>query len=83
MITGEQLRMARAALRLTVEATAELAGVNKGTIVRVEAGERSYRRTLKDLREALEKSGVVFFDPVKGVHSGGVALKCGTQEPRP
>lgn len=74
MLTGEQLRMARAALRLTVKALADLAGVDKGTIVRIEAGEKSYRRTLKDLRETLEKLGLVFLDTQDGIHGPGVAL---------
>ena len=41
----------------------------------IEAGEKSYRRTLKDLKEALEKEGVVFLDPVEGERGAGVALK--------
>jgi transcriptional regulator with XRE-family HTH domain len=74
MLTAEQLRMARAALRLTVKALAVLAGVDEGTIIRIEAGKRSYKRTLRDLREALEQQGVVFLEEQADVCRPGVAL---------
>lgn len=76
MLTPEQLRMARAALKLSVKAAGDLAGVDKGTVVRAEAGKNVYVRTLETLREALEKRGVVFIDAREGVHGAGVALAC-------
>jgi transcriptional regulator with XRE-family HTH domain len=76
MLTGDQLRMARAALKLSVKKTADLAGVDKGTIVRIEAGENAYVRTLKELRDVLERCGVVFLDAREGIHGPGVALAC-------
>lgn len=82
MLTGEQLRMARAALRLTVKETAELAGVDKGTIVRIEAGEKSYKRTLRDLRNALENAGLFFIDAKEGFHGAAVAFKWGFEPAR-
>jgi len=69
--------MARAALRLTVVQAADLAGVDKSTIVRVEAGGKIYKRTLRDLRAAFEDAGVVFLPPEDGVHTGAVGLKPG------
>ena len=74
MLTAEQLRMARAALRLTVKALAGLAGVDEGTIIRIEAGKKSYKRTLKDLRGTLEEQGIVFLEAQEGMHRPGVAL---------
>jgi DNA-binding XRE family transcriptional regulator len=77
MLTGEQFRMARAALRLTVMQAAELAGVDKSTIVRVEAGGKIYKRTLRDLRAAFENAGIVFLPAEEGVHAGAVGFKWG------
>jgi transcriptional regulator with XRE-family HTH domain len=79
MITGDQLRMARAALRLTVKETADLAGIDKGTIVRIEAGENAYRLTLNRLQEVLETGSVVFLEPVDGVAGPGVRLRWGVE----
>lgn len=79
MLTGEQLRMARALLRLTVEDAASLAGINKGTIVRIETGAGAHKFTLEKLRESLEVRGAVFTDPQEGVHGPGVALKWGME----
>jgi transcriptional regulator with XRE-family HTH domain len=77
MITGDQLRMARAALRLTVKETADLAGIDKGTIVRIEAGENAYRLTLNRLQEVLETAGIVFLDAIDGVEGPGIRLRWG------
>jgi transcriptional regulator with XRE-family HTH domain len=79
MITGDQLRMARAALRLTVKDTAELAGIDKGTIVRIEAGEKAYRLTLLRLQEVLEARGVLFLEQEEGVSGRGVRFKWGIE----
>jgi transcriptional regulator with XRE-family HTH domain len=71
--------MARAALRINVRELAELAGVDKGTIVRIENSGNAYTATLDRLQEALERAGVKFIPPVDGVHDGGVALKPGVK----
>jgi|GEM_PF-1101611 len=62
MITGDQLRAARALARLTIHDLAELAIVNKTTIVRIEAGARANRLTLLHLQEVLEERGIIFID---------------------
>jgi transcriptional regulator with XRE-family HTH domain len=77
MLTGAQLRMARAALRISAATLAEKAECNMGTIARIEAGKGAYRMTLRRLREVLEESGAVFIPPQIGVHDGAVGLKPG------
>jgi transcriptional regulator with XRE-family HTH domain len=59
-MNAAQCRMARAALRLSVRDLAKLAQVATGTITRLEAGEALQARTLADIRQALEKAGVIF-----------------------
>ena len=76
-VTGEQVRMARALLRLTMKETAKLAGIDQGTIVRIEAGFNAYALTLQHLRQVLEAAGARFIDPVEGDHGPGVAIKWG------
>jgi len=80
-VTGEQVRMARALLRLTMKDTAKLAGIDQGTIVRIEAGFNAYALTLNHLRQVLEAAGARFIDPVEGDHGPGVALKWGAALP--
>jgi transcriptional regulator with XRE-family HTH domain len=47
------------------------AAVAKGTIVDFERGlGRPYARTLKDLRQVLERAGVEFLDPADGKGAG-------------
>ncbi len=81
-VTGEQVRMARALLRLTMKDTAKLAGIDQGTIVRIEAGFNAYALTLNHLRQVLEAAGARFLDPVEGDHGPGVALKWGAEVPQ-
>ena len=78
-ITGDQLRMARAALKLTVRDVAEATGIDKSTIIRAEAGGRAYYQTVMKLQESLEQSGVEFLDPIEGVAGPGVRLKWGVE----
>ena len=76
MITREQLRMARAALKLTVRQLAALSGVTANTISRYENGSDALGDTLDKLRKTLEKAGVVFL--AEDAHGGpGVRLKKG------
>ena len=84
-ITGEQLRMARAALKMTLRDLAARAGVDKGTLVRIEAGNSAHPLTLKQVRQVLEAAGVLFIEPVDGEHRGAAALRwdadlCGQAE---
>ncbi len=82
MLTGEQLRMARALLRLTMKEVAKLSDIDPSTIVRVEAGAKSYPMTLRQLRATLEAEGVYFIDAQEGVHDPGVAFKWGVAPQR-
>ena len=60
IITAEQYRMARAALKLSVRDVATLASVSTNTLTRLENGEELKPRTLEAIRNALEKAGVEF-----------------------
>jgi transcriptional regulator with XRE-family HTH domain len=60
MITGTQVRMARAALRWKVAELAKRAGVAPNTVVRIESGERVNHSTLDVVVRALERGGVRF-----------------------
>lgn len=60
-IEPRHIRMARSGLGLSVRDLAELAGVNKATIVRLEAGLQPARSsTIDAVRNALEQAGASF-----------------------
>jgi transcriptional regulator with XRE-family HTH domain len=61
-MTGQQCRMARAALNMGVRDLAKLAKVATGTITRLEAGEELKPRTVEAIRAALEKKGIEFIN---------------------
>jgi transcriptional regulator with XRE-family HTH domain len=63
MITGGQIRSARAALRWSVQQLADKSGVSIQTIKRFEAVEgvpQSRTHTLLEIRAALETAGIEF-----------------------
>jgi transcriptional regulator with XRE-family HTH domain len=61
MITGSQLRAARALLDWTQDDLAERSGVTAQTIRLFEAGNRRpYRQTVDQLKSALEEAGIEF-----------------------
>jgi transcriptional regulator with XRE-family HTH domain len=63
MITGEQLRAARAILKLEQSELADLSGVSAETIKRLERLDGTLAanvRTLTQLKSALEQEGIVF-----------------------
>jgi transcriptional regulator with XRE-family HTH domain len=62
MITREQLKMARAALNLTVRDLAQRSGIAFNTISRYENGSDAYNETLMKLRRTLEAAGVIFLE---------------------
>lgn len=62
MITGDQLRMARTALRLGIRDLAKEANVAPATITRIEAGKSAHASTLAAIRRALEEAGIEFPD---------------------
>lgn len=67
MITGEQIRMARAALRIGVRDLAKLADVAPMTISRLENGQSGgHADTLRKLCAALEQAGVEFITTDRG-----------------
>ena len=59
MLTSDQVRMARAALKIGVRELAEMAGVNPGTISRFETGKGGMQSgNLGAVQKALEAAGV-------------------------
>lgn len=62
-ISPEQSRAARALLNWSRGELAERSNVSVATLADFEAGKRTpYDRTLSDVRQALEKGGVIFVD---------------------
>lgn len=60
MLTGVQVKMARAALGLGVRELGELADVNANTITRFETGGGVQASTVEAIETALLKAGVLF-----------------------
>jgi transcriptional regulator with XRE-family HTH domain len=73
MITGYQLRMARAALKWGVRDVAREAKVSPATVSRIESDVAANASTLAALQTALEAAGVEFI-PANG-GGAGVRLK--------
>lgn len=73
MITGTQLRMARAALKLGVRAVAAMAKVSPATVTRIESDQPANASTLAAIRIALEAAGVEFIEENGG--GPGVRLR--------
>lgn len=73
MITGAQLRMARAALKLGVRDVAQAAKVSPATVTRIEGDNPANASTLSAIRAALEAAGVDFIAENGG--GPGVRLK--------
>lgn len=65
-----QSRMARAALRWSLDDLARASGVGRRTIVHFEAGETVLPENAARLRAAFESNGVVFVG--SGVYAGAV-----------
>jgi transcriptional regulator with XRE-family HTH domain len=66
VMEGVQLRMARAALGLTVREAADATGVSHDTIIRIEAGQVLKPSTLAKVRSGFERSGIMFIDDGQG-----------------
>lgn len=63
MLTGQQIRMARAALKWSARELAERTGLAMKTIQRIEAEDgspTSYSSTLSELKSCLESAGIEF-----------------------
>ena len=72
-ISGDQIRMARAALRWTVQDLAGKAEISKNTVTAIEGGGDYHAATLAAIQRALEAAGVVFIPENGG--GPGVRLK--------
>ena len=73
-LTNRQVLAARAWLGLSQDALAELSGVTRRAIQDFETGKRDPQpRTLRDIREALEGSGVEF--QFEGERAVGIRVK--------
>jgi len=63
MITGQQIRSARSALKWSADILAEAAGVNPKTIRRIESADGvpdSTIKTISNIQAALEAAGIEF-----------------------
>lgn len=69
MVNGSQIRAARAWLSLSQDQLAEITGVAKRTIARIEQNLTvPHDRTLRDIQQALESKGIVFlFENGRGI----------------
>ena len=75
MLDAAQVRMGRAALKMSVRKLAELAGVADSTILRFETGRGAILATnLGRIQKALEDGGVIFL-PTDAHGGPGVRLK--------
>lgn len=73
MVTGSQIRMARAALRWGVRELADRASISPNTVTRIEADQAANPSTLAAIRAALEAAGVEFISENGG--GPGVRLR--------
>ena len=73
MTTPAQIRMARAALGISVQALAERSGVADSTIHRFETGKGGMQTgTLERIQSALEAAGIIF---ISADASGGPGVR--------
>lgn len=73
MLTGDQVRMGRAAVGWGVRELASKAKVTPNTISRIEKGGDALASTLDRIQSALEDAGVIFID--EDVEGPGVRLR--------
>ena len=76
MISSQQIRAARAMLRMSVQDLSMLSGVGVATIKRLEAVDGlppAHARTLESLRACLERAGIKFVGTID--NAPGVCLK--------
>lgn len=74
MLNKSQLRAARSWLNISQDELAQLSGVAKRTIIRIEqSSSSSQERTLRDLQTALELKGIEFL--FEGGHGVGIRAK--------
>lgn len=76
MLIPSQVRMARAALKLSVRELSALSGVADSTILRFESGRGAILTTnLSHIQQALEQAGVIF---ISGDAHGGPGVRLRT-----
>jgi transcriptional regulator with XRE-family HTH domain len=75
-ITGEQLRMLRGALRLSVRDFAGIVGCGTATVVHLERGGKPHAATIEKINRAFAPY-VEFVEPIEGVRGPGLILKPG------
>ena len=81
VISGIQIKMARAALGLSVRGLASQAAVTPNTISRIENGGDARGSTLTRIQSCLERGGVLFLEEEKETELGaGVRLRRHTIE---
>ncbi len=81
-LSPETCRAARALLAWGQRDLSARSKVAQATITSFEIGTRQpYERTLEALRRAFEDAGVLFIDPVEGMHQGVAGLKWGAAPP--
>lgn len=84
-LTSEQLRAARALLRIEQSGLAERSGVSLATIKRLETAPGTLTgaqaSTVSSLRLALEEAGVIFLDDKEGTPRGGPGVRLAEAEP--
>lgn len=74
-ITPDQCRMARAALRLSIDQLGEAAGVRAMTVSSFERGNDAYASTIDKLQTALEAAGVEFIPAGRASGDGGPGVR--------
>lgn len=75
MVTGDQIRMARAALQWSVRDLAGKANVTPNTVSRIENGSDALGATLQAIRAALEAGGVEFIPAGAYSGAGGAGVR--------
>jgi len=76
MLSPEQVRMARAALKIGVRDLAEMASVTPATISRFETGKGGmHANTMDAVQKALEASGIVFIEDGAASADGGPGVR--------
>jgi transcriptional regulator with XRE-family HTH domain len=84
MLVAPQIRMARAAVGLSVRQLADLSGVADSTILRFETGRGSILASnLARIQKALEDAGVMFIEADGSVLAFGFVLKSGSNATSP
>ena len=79
-MTSDQIRMARALLRWSIDKLAEISRIDKMAVVRAEAGRRTQASTLEKIRKAFEDRNVVFVGATEPLIEATVAFRYGTSD---